>query len=185
VATVDSNLTICVRDRILCDEGETWAEIRAVLVNLATNTFDRAVIEPAHRVAVGQFAPAESISADDGTLVYDGYLAFFDMGTRAEVAQWSAPNSRTVPVLSGEVIAVDGLTTLKGDTPAIDKSGQPVGNVIGVTVSPTYSLEALVIRSTGLLRHRDVVVSMDEEVSELGATAKLRVAKHKLRPRRR
>src|ERR1700679_1660208 len=99
--------TIRIGDRILCDGGETWAVIRAVLINPVAGTLDRVVIEPAHMVAVGQFAPADEISFSAGVLSFDGHRAILDMNTQAEKEEWIQPMDRGVGTIKGSVIPVE------------------------------------------------------------------------------
>jgi hypothetical protein len=180
-----SGISIRISDRILCDAGATWGEIRALLVDLAGKRFDRAVVEPAHRVAVGQFVAAEQISASDGVLVYDGYLAFVDMQSRAETPQWSEPHGRNVPRLRGELVPVEGLRSLEGDTPAVDEVGEVVGQVVGITVTSDHSVESLIVRTRKRLGHRDILFSMDQDVAEFASPVELRGMRHDLLQRHR
>jgi len=180
---VSLEATIRIGDRILCDDGETSAVIRAILIDPVAGIFDRVVIEPAHRVAIGQFATADKISVSDGTLTFDGYLAFFDMSTRAEIPEWSNPQSRNVGTVKGSVIPVEGLMTLEGTTPVLDQHGQEVGNLVGVTVRAGTAIDSFVIRVPGRLRHKDVRVARDHEVVELEGAMRLNVAGDELRRR--
>ncbi len=172
--------TIRIGDRILCDDGATSAVIRAILINPVAGVFDRVVIEPAHRVAIGQFAPADKISLSDGKLTFDGYLAFFDMSTRAETPEWSNPQSRNVGTVKGSVIPVEGLMTLDGTTAVLDQQGEQVGTLVGVTVRSGTAIDNFVIRIPGRLRHKDVLVARDHDVAELAGAMRLNVAHNEL-----
>jgi hypothetical protein len=182
---VSLEATIRIGDRILCDEGETWAVIRAVLINPVAGTFDRVVIEPAHMVAVGQFAPADKLSYSDGVLSFDGHRAVVDMNARAETQEWIQPKGRGVGTIKGSVIAVKGLMTLEGTTAVLDRDGQAVGTLVGVAVRDGNAVHSFVIRMPGRLRHKDVLVARDREVIDLEGAARLSVTRDELRARPR
>jgi hypothetical protein len=176
---VSVETTIRVGDRVLCDEGATWGSIRAILIEPEGRRFDRVVIEPLHRVAVGQFVPAEKLTFVDGVLTFDGYLAFFDLHTRAEEPQWLDSHSG-IPVLKGGVIPVDGLIILDGDTPVTDQVGDSIGTVVGISFDTGEAVdsprvEKLLIRIRARFRRRDVFVDMAQQVDELGPPVRLGV----------
>jgi len=149
--------------------------VHAVLVDPVARRFDRAVIEPAHRVAVGQFVAAERIERRDEVLIFNGYLAFVDLQARAEVPEWTMPRSRTLPTLKGSIIPVEGLVRIDADTVAVDCAGETVGPVVGISFSAAHIVDALLVRIRSSLRSRDVKVSMADEVAELGDHVQLLV----------
>jgi hypothetical protein len=177
--------TIRIGDRILCDEGETWAVIRAVLIDPVAGTLDRVVIEPAHMVAVGQFAPADKISFSDGVLSFEGHRAIFDMNTQAETEEWIQAKDRGVGTIKGSVIPVEGLMTLEGTTTVLDQHEQQVGTLVGVAVRGGTAIDSFVVRVPGRIRHKDVLVARDKEVVDLQGALRLSLSRDDLRRRPR
>jgi hypothetical protein len=182
---VSLEATIRIGDRVLCDEGEAKALIRAILIDSAAGVLDRIVIEPPHMVAQGQFASAEQLSYSDGVLAFDGQRAIFDMKMQAETQQWIPSKNRGVGVIRGTVVSVDGLTTLEGSTPVLDDSGEEIGTVVGVAVRGGTAIESFVIRIPGRLRDKDVLVARKGEVLDLGAEMRLGITYEDLRRRSR
>jgi hypothetical protein len=181
---VSLEATIRIGDRILCDEGETWAVISAILIDPIGGILDRVVIEPAHMVAVGQFAPADKLSFSDGVLSFDGHRAIFDMNTQAEAEEWIPSRGRGVGTIKGSVIQVEGLMTLEGTTAVLDQRGEDVGTLVGVAVRGT-AIDSFVIRVAGRLRHKDVLVARHGEVAALEGVVRLGITRDDLRRRPR
>jgi len=182
---VSLEATIRIGERILCDEGETWALIRAVLIDPVAGILDRVVIEPAHMVAVGQFAPADKLSFSDGVLSFDGRRAIVDLNARAETQEWVPPEGRGLGTIKGSVIAIKGLMTLDGTTEVLDEDGDAVGTVVGVAVRGGGVVHSLVVRMPGRLRHKEVLVAADGAVVDPGGPVRLEVTRDDLRRRPR
>lgn len=177
--------TIRIGDRVLCDEGEAWALIRAILINPAAGILDRIVIEPPHMVAQGQFASAPQLSYSDGVISYDGQRSLFDMNTQAETQEWIPSKSRGVGYIKGTVVPIEGLITLEGTTAVLDETGVDIGTVVGVAVTSGAAIESFVVRLPGRLRNKDVLVAREGEVVNLEGEMRLGVTYKELRRRSR